>query len=45
VTLASTALRVRLFTQPPRDSRRYDIPKVRFSAKVREEPEAEVGMV
>src|ERR687894_1169620 len=45
VTLASTALRLRLFTQRPCDSRPYDAPKVRFSATLEEETEVEVGLV
>ena len=45
MTLASTALRLRLFTQPPRDSRPYDAPKVSFSATLGEEPEVGVALV
>ena len=45
MTLASTALRLRLFTQRPCDSRPYDAPKVRFSATLEEETEVEVGLV
>jgi hypothetical protein len=45
VTQASTALRLRLFTQPPCDERSYYVPKVHFSATVGQEPELEVGLV
>jgi hypothetical protein len=45
MTRALTALRLRLFTQPPCDERSYDRLKVRFCATLGREPEIEVALV